>query len=110
MKFAFALLALDLLLFLAGPILAQNATVPKLPPEIFFRDPELTRMELSPDGRHVALIASDKKKTYLAGIDLETGKRKAIVEGDVYHFRWLTNERLLYLDGGIGFGGLFAIN
>ncbi len=94
------------------PMLTFGATdhVPELPVESFFRSPELTQMRLSPDGKFVVAITHDHGKGLLFGINLETGARKAIITGEIYAFSWLTNERLLFWAGGVGLGGLFAIN
>ena len=98
-------------IFLLVALLSSAATnTVELPVETFFRYPELSQMSLAPDGKYLAAIAYDRTNSFLFGINLQSGERKAIFTGGVYHFRWLTNERLLFWAGGVGAGGLYAIN
>src|SRR5262249_18029043 len=98
-------------IFLLAPSgLLATTNVAELPVETFFRGSELSQMSIAPDGNFLAAIAHDHKDSFLFGINLQTGQRKAIFTGGVYQFRWLTNERLLFWAGGVGAGGLYAIN
>src|SRR5260370_29141802 len=113
-RFVLLVTRMKLLSSLIGlvPILTCGATdhVPELPVETFFKNPELTQMRLSPDGKFVVAITHDHGKGLLFGINLETGARRAIITGEIYAFSWLTNERLLFWAGGVGLGGFVAIH
>ncbi len=106
MRLSVALIGLLLPTLLCG----ETNGVRELPIQTFFRNADLTRMRLSPDGKFLVAVAHDHGKGLLFGINLETGKRKAIIEGDIHAFSWLTDDRLLFSAGGIGLGGLFAVN
>jgi acetyl esterase/lipase len=70
------------------------------PPEAFFRDPGFSRAELSPDGRHVAMLVSSRgTRLQLAVLNLETLKPQAVggdTDRDVASFHWVNDERLVY--------------
>jgi dipeptidyl aminopeptidase/acylaminoacyl peptidase len=91
-------------------VVAESAAVPLLPIETFFRSPSLTEVQLAPDGKYIAAIKSDKGRTLLLSINLETGERKALIAGPVYGLDWVSDQRLLYRAGGVASGALVAVN
>jgi dipeptidyl aminopeptidase/acylaminoacyl peptidase len=105
-------------LALATPVLAADPP----PIESFFRLPQYTRMQLSPDGQWLAALAPVRGNQNLVLFDLATKKATAVtaMEGiDVVSFAWLGNERLLLQTGQrgkrvddlqSGSGQLWAVN
>ncbi len=96
------------------PLLAMaqvDSPAPLLPIETFFRHPELSQAQLSPDGKHVAALTQVEDTNLVVVLNLETGRKNLLRGGDTHHFRWLTSERLLLETGGTNFfGGLVAVN
>lgn len=94
------------------PLLA-HAQSPAI--EDLFRNPELTRMKLSPDGEHVAALASINGRRNLAVLDVDGVRAIAVTDArrtDISDFYWVSNERLVYLidiDGNEAFG-LFGVD
>ena len=88
----------------------------KLPIETFFKDPEFSRMRLSPDGKWLAAIAPREGKNNLLTIRLSD--RKLFVctaedENEVYSFNWISNERLIFQmkdRNNFPNGGLYAVD
>jgi dipeptidyl aminopeptidase/acylaminoacyl peptidase len=100
--------------------LAAHAAPP--PTEVFFKDPDIADVQLSPSGRQLAITtARGLKRVGLAVFDLGSGKimRTAqFSDGDVSQVRWVNDNRLIFgvEDQSEGSGrpnglpGLFAIN
>ena len=88
----------------------------KLTVQVFFKDPEFSRMRLSPDGKWLAAIAPREGKNNLFTIRLSDRKLFGCTEEDedeVYSFTWISNERLVFeMKNRNNFpnGGLYAVN
>ena len=88
----------------------------KLPVQVFFKDPEFSRMRLSPDGKWLAAIAPREGKNNLFTIRLSDRKLFGCTEEgeeEVYSFTWISNERLVFeMKNRNNFpnGGLYAVN
>ena len=88
----------------------------KLPVQVFFKNPEFSRMRLSPDGKWLAAIAPREGKNNLFTIRLSDRKLFGCTEEDeeeVYSFTWISNERLVFeMKNRNNFpnGGLYAVN
>jgi len=97
-------------------LLAPIGQAEKLPVEIFFKDPEFSRMRLSPDGKWLAAIAPLEGKNNLLTIRLSDRKLFGCTEEDeseVYSFNWISNERLIFRmkdRNNFPNGGLYAVN
>lgn len=88
----------------------------EIPVEDFFRRPQFSGFQLSPDGRYLAAITPVGEEAHrnIAVIDLETRDAQAItnVDGDVSGFFWANDERILFYmdtDGNESFG-IFAVD
>jgi hypothetical protein len=81
-----------------------------LPIETFCKSNQLGRMQLSPDGKHLAAIAYERGRAVLLVNDLITGARRRLPDGDFWEFLWANNNRLLCYTGGALQGGLYAVN
>ncbi|KQW44620.1 MULTISPECIES: S9 family peptidase [unclassified Roseateles] len=87
----------------AGAKLACGAPPP---PEVFFKDPDFELTAISPSGKKLA-VASVKglERTGLAVIDLAPGNKinrvAQFANGDIYHFAWLDDHRLLFSVGDV---------
>ena len=92
-----------------------------VPAQAFFANDQVTGVELSPSGRHIALIAANKSgRRVLAVQDVDASKPPIVVadapDADIYGFWWVNDERLLYsiVDLQVGgseqrFGGMFSV-
>ena len=88
----------------------------KLSVETFFKNPEFSKMRLSPDGEWLAAIAPRGGKNNLLTIRLSDRKLfgcTAEDENEVYSFSWISNERLIFRmkdRNNFPNRGLYAVN
>ncbi|MBA3848362.1 MAG: hypothetical protein C0502_00005 [Opitutus sp.] len=88
---------------------------PELPLETFFADPQSSQVQLSPDGRYVALLAPANNRMQLVIVDRKAGKRQRLTdmkEESVVSVRWIKHSRLIFrqqVKGQESFG-TYAIN
>lgn len=86
---------------------AATARPAGTPPPIadFFRDPQLRRPRISPDGRAIALVVTSpqNERSALAVMELEQGNKIQVVasftDADIAQFDWVGSERLVYTAG-----------
>ena len=89
--------------------------VQQIPVEDFFKRPQFTSFQLSPDGKFLAAITPINNRRNIAVIDLETREARAVTgmrDRDISGFSWANNDRLLFYmdtDGNESFG-IFAVN
>lgn len=92
-----------------------SAFAEELPIETFFKKPQFTAFQLSPDGKKLAALAPINGRMNLVMVDLETRKPTAVTgikAQDLSGFLWANNERFLFFmdkDGSESFG-IFAVN
>lgn len=67
-----------LVVSLAG--LLRAAPPLELPLETFFGDPQATQVQLSPDGRYLALLAPTNNRMQLVVVDRQVGKRQRLTD------------------------------
>lgn len=90
-----------------GPLLAALgvAAAPKAPAEVpieeFFRTPRIAAPKLSPDGRHIAMIAPapDGRAVLVVAPTDAPMQRKGvarIAEADVFNLHWVNDRRLVF--------------
>lgn len=99
--------------------LATTAVVasppPELPLETFFGDPQVSQVQLSPDGRYLALLSPANNRMQLVVVDRKAGKRQRLTdmkEESVVSVTWVNNTRLLFrqqVKGQESFG-TYAVN
>lgn len=107
--------------FTMGSLVARAGS-DKLGVELFFENPTISRVALSPDGKTVGVLVTAKNgRVQLATIELAT-KTAKVVSGfsnaDISEFHWVNNERLVFstADNSLAIGetryypGLFAVN
>jgi len=93
----------------------QNAFAEKLSLETFFKNPQFSGFQVSPNGKELAVRAPFKGRMNVVILDLETREPRPITgvtSQDVSGFMWATNERILFFmdkDGSESFG-IFAVN
>jgi hypothetical protein len=95
MRFVLALLAA-----LIGGIPAAPAA--EIPVEVFFQRAKYGQIQLSPDGRNLAIVARLKNRYNLAVIDLQTREAKLVTnfsDADFVQSYWLNDDRLLVTEG-----------
>src|SRR6267143_5447634 len=90
--------------YFAGCLLAwaASAAADPLPVQEFFKRPQYTQVDISPDGRQIAAIVRGTPHDALAVIDADTkagGRITNIVDADVTRFVWLNDHRLLFAVG-----------
>jgi dipeptidyl aminopeptidase/acylaminoacyl peptidase len=81
------------------------AVVKRIPVEDFFQNPEIARPEVSPDGKHVAMLVSLDKRLALVLLDLATGKYIPLVRtinADIGEIHWKGNDRILFSEDSFG--------
>jgi len=75
-------------------------TVKKIPLEVLFGDPELSQVQISPDGKQLAFVAPWEGVKNLWLEDLETGERRRLTADrgrGVMGYGWLPSGLLIYL-------------
>ncbi len=112
-------------MFLVGGLvsLRLSAAESGIPAEDFFRPPEMTSPQISPDGTHVAFIRSEGWKTLLGVQEIGSGKLRIFEPAkseNVSWVRWASDRRLIFgvnvdYDRGSGStvyttAGLFAVD
>jgi len=96
-------------------LVTQNVFAEKLPLETFFKKPQFASLQISPNGKELAVLAPINGRMNVVVMDLATRKPKPVTghsEQDVTGFSWANNERILYYmdkNGSESFG-IFAIN
>ncbi len=98
-------------------LLAAAAAAPaeELPVEYFFRNPEFSSLQISPDGRYLGAIVPVGGHRNLAVLDLENMQARAVTtltRTDVDGYQWASAERLLFFldsDGNEAFG-IYAVS
>jgi dipeptidyl aminopeptidase/acylaminoacyl peptidase len=86
---------------------AVQAAEPDQPPvEVFFKNPQFSGFELSPDGKSIAMLAPFEGFMNLYVYDLETREPKVLTGEsiDVTWFTWVNNDRLMYSMNQYTFG------
>ncbi len=93
----------------------MNPNVPIIPLEDFFRNPEKTAYQLSPDGEHLAFLMPWKNRlnVFIQKIGIDEVKRlTSAEERDVAGYFWANNNRIAYVQdkGGDENFRLYAVN
>lgn len=100
---------------LACAAVARLGAAETLPLETFFKKPQFTNFQVSPNGKELAALAPVGGRLNVVVIDLATRAPRAITgmtSQDVSGFMWANNERILFFmdkDGSESFG-IFAVN
>jgi Tol biopolymer transport system component len=72
----------------------------KIPLEDFFKNPEKSKMLLSPDGEYVSFIKNYKNRANIFVQDLQSGKIQQLTYDTargIANYVWVNNHKLLYL-------------
>ena len=88
---------------------------PLIPMEDFFRNPEKSSFNISPNGNHVAYMKPWKSRMNVFVMDMITKKEARLTssqERGIYGFAWLTNKRIGYIkdEGGNENMHFYAVN
>ena len=88
---------------------------PLIPMEDFFRNPEKSSFNISPNGNHIAYMKPWKSRMNVFVMDMITKKEARLTssqERGIYGFAWLTNKRIGYIkdEGGNENMHFYAIN
>ena len=93
------LLVLLIILAAETPIWAGELP-PRIPMEDFFRKPDMTGFQISPDGRHYSFLKpwKDRLNVYVKeiGSDEEAVRITSSEARDIYSYGWLNDSRLVY--------------
>lgn len=121
-KFAIHARQIVLVLLSFALTLSAFAQTKLLPLALFFENPRMNRVELSPDGQSLAmLIAMKNGRVQLVSMDLASKKSKVAAgfnNVDISEFHWVNSKRLVFTtaDNAVATGelrynpGLFAVN
>ncbi len=96
-------------------MVAQSAIAAKPGLDHYFKKPDFSQFQLSPNGKFLAGLAPVGTRQNIVVIDLETNKSRAVTsvsEQDVRGFQWANNDRLVFFmddDGNESFG-IWAVN
>src|SRR5215471_5400544 len=80
----------------------SGARASEIPVEVLFQRAKYGQIQLSPDGRYLAIVARLKNRNNLAVIELESRQAKLVTnfsDADVLQSYWLNNDRLLITEG-----------
>jgi len=97
----YGILCLVVALFvLASPLASGAANLPPLiPVEDFFRNPEVARFVLSPDGKKLAFLRPWERRLNVYVRDLETGEERrltSVTDRDLSGFFWKGSDRIVF--------------
>lgn len=96
-------------------VVVHASPPPELPLETFFADPQASQVQLSPDGRYLALLAPANNRMQLVVVDRKAGKRQRLTDmkdESVVSVNWANDSRLIFrqqMKGQESFG-IYAIN
>jgi dipeptidyl aminopeptidase/acylaminoacyl peptidase len=94
---------------------SHAAPPPEFPLETFFGDPQASQIQLSPDGRYLALLAPANNRLQIVVVDRVSGRRQRITdmkEESVSSINWSNSSRLIFrqqVKGQESFG-IYAVN
>ena len=96
-------------------LFAQQAIAAKPGLDHFFKKPDFSQFQLSPDGKYVAALTPVGSRQNLVVMEIKTNKAKSVTSvttQDVRGFLWANNDRLLYFmdDNGDESFGIWAVN
>ncbi|MAV69233.1 MAG: S9 family peptidase [Candidatus Marinimicrobia bacterium] len=104
-----------LVLILIGCDNQMNKKPPTIPTEDFFRNPDKSSFQISPDGKHISYMKPWQKRMNVHVVDVETNNEIRLTsskERGVYGYLWLGNNRIGYVkdDGGDENMHFYAVN
>tara|TARA_B100000949_G_scaffold132726_1_gene116951 strand:+ start:273 stop:2159 length:1887 start_codon:yes stop_codon:yes gene_type:complete len=104
-----------LTIILAGCNNQMNKKVPLIPMEDFFRNPDKSSFQISPDGQHIAYMKPWKTRMNVHVINVKTTDETRLTSSEdrgIYGYGWLGNNRIGYVkdDGGDENIHFFAVN
>lgn len=104
-----------LTIILAGCNNQMNKKAPLIPMEDFFRNPDKSSFQISPDGQHIAYMKPWKTRMNVHVINVETTDETRLTSSEdrgIYGYGWLGNNRIGYVkdDGGDENIHFFAVN
>lgn len=87
-----------LLLVAALAIPALTAWAEELPVDYFFKNPEFTQIQVSPDGTHIGAVAPVNGRRNLVVLDLDGMQAVSVTnltgkQTDIAGYTWATNDR-----------------
>ncbi|TFW10273.1 S9 family peptidase [Oxalobacteraceae bacterium OM1] len=95
-KLALGILSAGITCWLTASVAAAEA----IPVEAFFANPAMDKVELSPNGRYLAVqMARKDGRVMLATMDIETRKLQAAAnfeDVDIVFFKWVNDDRLVF--------------
>lgn len=112
------LLSFGVTLFLfgwLGPSLVGSERVPEFPVEHFFKNPQFTNFQISPDGNTLLALGPHANRTNLYTFEIETLEARRITSftrDNIIRAEWASNERILYYQDRDGYEsfGITAVN
>lgn len=95
-----------------------NNTIPQIPLKDFFKNPEKSSFQMSPDGKHIAYMkpweeGSRMMNVYIKSMDEDNEIRvTSASERSLYGYFWLNNNRIAYIQdkGGDENIHIYAVN
>lgn len=112
----FFICCLVILILLPLKIISQqNMSVPKIPLEDFFKNPDKASFQISPDGLKFSFTApyEGRMNIFVQSIDSENAQRiTSVTDRDISSYFWANNNRILYLkdNGGDENFKLYGVN
>jgi len=84
---------------------AQSAMAPTIPLEDFFRNPERTGYQISPDGRFYSYLAPYESRKNVFVENIQTGQTTQVTkqtDRDISGYFWANNEQIVYVRDNAG--------
>ena len=93
----------------------MNKKAPLIPMEDFFKNPEKSSFQISPDGNHIAYMKPWEKRMNIFVMNMITKSEKRLTSSkdrSIYGFAWLANNRIGFIkdDGGNENMHFYAVN
>jgi len=111
----FAMASFGLFLTSCQEQAASNTAVREIPLEDFFKNPDKSSYQISPDGMFYSFMApyESRMNVFIQKIgDSESMRITDVTDRDIAGYTWVSNERILYLkdNGGDENFALYAVN
>lgn len=108
------LIALSLLIIISS-CRSDRDEIPKIPVEDFFKNPEQTNLQLSPDGEYISFFKpwQNRLNIFVKKVDSpDTIQLTRYTDRNVHAYRWVNNNRIVFVkdEGGDQFYKLFSID
>ncbi|MBI2928836.1 MAG: S9 family peptidase [Verrucomicrobia bacterium] len=82
----------------------------ELPVEYFFKEYAFSNMKISPTGKYLATVMTEKTNHFLLTVEIVSRQKQIACSGEIADYEWVSDDRLVVFGGGWHSGGMFAVD